>query len=354
MITRPNNRQAIEAELEKNPVQGLAFEYYDPPRWATWWKKGTRGLFAYYYWWQFGAYRRARQLFEVTEADLVHHVTFGRYWSPSFLYRLNAPTVWGPVGGGESTPGPLLKTLPLKGRVYEYLRSALRAVGELDPFVRTMARKAHSVLATTDESRERLHRLGAGNISVLGNAALDAGEVSRLGEIPVRSESGVVYASIGRLLHWKGFHLGLEAFARADVPDSKYVIIGSGPAQEHLEKLADSLGIAGRVRFAGSLSRTETLAELAGIDVLVHPSLHDSGGWVCIEAMSAGRPVVSLDLGGPAIMVTPETGSKVRPSSPDGTIDDLAAAMSELSDKELRTELSRNARQRAAQEFTWQ
>ena len=354
VITRSNNRASIEAELERNPVPGLSFEYYDPPRWATWWKKGTRGLFAYYYWWQYGAYRRARRLFKEADADLVHHVTFGRYWSPSFLYRLNAPTVWGPVGGGESTPASLMKTLPLKGRVYEHLRSALRAVGEMDPFVRAMARKSHSVLATTDESRARLHSLGARNISVLGNAALDAGEITRLSEIPVRSESEVVYASIGRLLHWKGFHMGLEAFARANVPDSRYVVIGSGPAEEHLKTLAAKLGIADRVRFTGSLSRAETLTELAGIDVLVHPSLHDSGGWVCIEAMSAGRPVISLDLGGPSLMVTAETGAKVRPSSPDETLDELAFAMSALGDKESRTRLSANARRRAASDFTWQ
>src|SRR2546430_4418443 len=42
-----------------------------------------------------------------------------------------------------------------------------------------------------------------------------------------------------------------------------------------------------------------------------HPSLHDSGGWVCLEAMAAGRPVICLDLGGPGYQVTEESGIKI-------------------------------------------
>ena len=36
------------------------------------------------------------------------------------------------------------------------------------------------------------------------------------------------------------------------------------------------------------------LEKLAECDALAHPSLHDSGGWVCLEAMAAGRPVRAL------------------------------------------------------------
>ena len=50
--------------------------------------------------------------------------------------------------------------------------------------------------------------------------------------------------------------------------------------------------------------------------MLIHPSLHDSGGWVCLEAMAAGRPVICLDLGGPGLQVTEKTGIKVKASTP--------------------------------------
>ena len=98
-------------------------------------------------------------------------------------------------------------------------------------------------------------------------------------------------------MHWKGFHLGLRAFACANLPDAEYWILGDGAELNQLQILADNLGIAQRVKFWGKLSREETLNKLRDCHVLVHPSLHDSGGWVCLEAMAAGRPVICLDLG---------------------------------------------------------
>jgi glycosyltransferase involved in cell wall biosynthesis len=93
---------------------------------------------------------------------------------------------------------------------------------------------------------------------------------------------------------------------------------------------------------------------LAECDVLAHPSLHDSGGWVCLEAMAAGRPVVCLDLGGPGVQVTSETGIKVTPGSPDQVIADMAQAFQRLStDKDLRTRMCAAGRSHVRECFSW-
>lgn len=352
VITRPNNRSAIEKYLHDNPVQGLSFVYYDPPKWATWWKKGTRGLFAYYYWWQLGAARIVQRLAATGDYDLVHHVTFGRYWSPSFIYRSGLPVVWGPVGGGESTPPAFMETLPAKGRLYERARMLLRRLGELDPFVRKMTRKSDAILATTDESRERIANLGGKNITILGNAALDISEIDKLNALPDRQNANLRFLSVGRILHWKGFHLGLQAFAEADIAGSEYWVVGNGPAEDHLKELTRELGIEERVTFTGKIDRDESLAVIADSDALIHPSFHDSGGWVCIEAMSAGKPVVALDIGGPALMVDTSTGWKIPVNSSSMAITEIAAAMKELANPERRADLSAAARSRA-RSFSW-
>ncbi|NND70185.1 MAG: glycosyltransferase [Rhodothermales bacterium] len=354
VITRPNNRPAIEEAVSAEAIDGLSFVYYDPPRWATFWKRGTRGLFAFYYWWQIGAYRTAQKLVSNNEYDLVHHVTFGRYWSPSFLYRLGLPVVWGPVGGGESTPDELMATLPVGGQLYERIRSAVRYLGECDPFVRGMARGSSLVMATTLESQQRIRALGASNVAILGNAALDISEIDALAGVSLTNGQAPIFASIGRLLHWKGFHLGLQAFAKADIPDAEYWIVGSGPAEVHLRQLAAALNIAEKVKFTGKLSRVETMDVMANVDVLVHPSFHDSGGWVCIEAMAAGRPVIALNLGGPSLMVSDECGARIDVESEHQVVDDLSEALLRFSNTAIREEAGRKARERARSMFTWQ
>ena len=87
--------------------------------------------------------------------------------------------------------------------------------------------------------------------------------------------------------------------------------------------------------------------------VLVHPSLHDSGGWVCLEAMAAKRPVICLDLGGPAIQVTNKTGIKVPAHNPRQTIAELKAAMEHLAaNPQLRLAMGEAGHQLICDQFS--
>ena len=128
---------------------------------------------------------------------------------------------------------------------------------------------------------------------------------------------------MGRLLHWKGFHLGLRAFAQADLSEAEYWVCGDGAEWDRLHQLVKELKIESQVKFWGKLPRDQVLEKLGQCHVLVHPSLHDSGGWVCLEAMAAGRPVICLDLGGPAVQVTQETGFKIPATTPEESIQGL-------------------------------
>ena len=72
--------------------------------------------------------------------------------------------------------------------------------------------------------------------------------------------------------------------------------MGDGRERKRLQVLAEQLGVADKVHFWGFLSRSETLQKLSEYHILVHPSLHDSGGNVCLEAMAVGRPIICLNL----------------------------------------------------------
>ena len=96
------------------------------------------------------------------------------------------------------------------------------------------------------------------------------------------------------------------------------------------------------------------MARLAKCHVLVHPSLHDTGGWVCLEAMASGRPVICLDLGGPATQVTDDTGFRVPATTPEQAIAGIAAAMRQLhDDPDLRRRMSQAGAKRVMDAFCW-
>jgi glycosyltransferase involved in cell wall biosynthesis len=75
---------------------------------------------------------------------------------------------------------------------------------------------------------------------------------------------------------------------------------------------------------------------------------------VCVEAMAAGKPVLCLDLGGPALQVTSESGFKVAAPAPEEAIAGLADAMRQLhASRELRDRMGAAGRIRA-RDFSWQ
>lgn len=356
VITRAANRKAIEGALREEPLPNAHWVYFDLPRWARFWKKGVRGVHAYYYLWQASAYFTARKLHRRIGFDLAHHVTFVNYWMPSFLALLPVPFVWGPVGGGESSPSSFWASFSLRGKIHELARDLARTLARFDPFVRLTARRSALALATTEDTASRLRALGCKRIAILPESGLTQDEIRRLGSFPVRHGNPFRVVSIGNLLHLKGFHLALRAFAQfhSMFSASEYWLIGDGPERRRLEKLARKLGLAWKVTFWGSQPRSLVMEKLAACDTLLHPSLHDSGGWICLEAMAAGRPVICLDLGGPAVQVTEKTGIKVSPFPPEQIVSQLASALYQLaSDPILRAELARSARDRVAANFAW-
>ena len=356
VLTRPCYRAAIQEAMAKRPQENVHWVYFDLPQWARWWNKNDRGIHFHYYIWQICAYFIGKRLHREIGFDLTHHVTNACYWMPSFLALLPIPLVWGPVGGGESAPRDFWDSFGFRGEIYETLRDLAQSLGRLDPFVRITARRARIGLATTAETEIRMRALGCRNTAILSAIGLPPIERIKLNSFALRCATPFRIISIGNLLHWKGFGLGVQAFARIQdqCPDSEYWILGEGPERKRLETLARELGIADKVRFWGAIPRAQVLEKLAECDVLLHPSLHDSGGWVCLEGMAAGRPVICLDLGGPGLQVTDDVGIKVAASKTGQAVEDLAAAVSRIAnDQALRARMGEASRRRVEEHFDW-
>ena len=356
---------AVEAELARHPVPGLAVVYYKLP-WERrrHWRDGRdrRGLGeqVHYHLWQIGAGGLARRLHRSTRADLTHHVSLGRYWSPSAAAVHGVPFLWGPVGGGESAPPALVAALPAGGRRFERARDAARWVSTRLPSTRWTAHVASLALATTPETARALRQIHRGPVDVCPAVSLAPGTFARLGALSEgpRSPGPFRVVTVGRLVHWKGGAFAVRSFAAAlasgapALDGATLEFIGDGPARADLGRLADRLGVADRVRFSGRLARGDAHARLAAADVLLYPSLHDSGSYAVLEAMAARRPVVCLDLGGPGLLVTPETGAAVAAETPDQVVADLAGALVALAaDPARRARLGDAARARVGRRF---
>lgn len=143
---------------------------------------------------------------------------------------------------------------------------------------------------------------------------------------------------VGRLAHYKGHHVLLEALRKAT--RVSVVIVGTGELDRRLRQLAGRLGVTERVRFFGAADADTLNALLHACHVLCLPSTArtESFGIVLLEAMAVGRPVIATEVPGsgmPWLVRTAQHGILARPGDPDS----LAQALQVMQDASRRERL---------------
>lgn len=116
-----------------------------------------------------------------------------------------------------------------------------------------------------------------------------------------RSARPFTIGYFGRMVEEKGVFVLLDAVAGL-AGEWRLVMLGGGPLRPELERRAQQLGVADRVRFIGQVASTEMPRLYHDIDALALPSLtrpnwKEQFGRVLVEAMCSGVPVVGSDSG---------------------------------------------------------
>jgi len=253
--------------------------------------------------------------------DAIHHVSWAGIRAMTFLGSLGPPLIIGPIGGGETSPPRLRDALGRRGRLLERARDLSSRTINFNPTVRPGLLAASVIFASTAETRNLL----SGAIRKKTVVFSQLGLPSLPGARP-KSSRGYppLFLYAGRLLYWKGVHMALRALADVarQIPGAQFTIIGDGPERAALEQR-----VSDGVKFIPRAPQDELFRLYETHDLLLFPTLHDSGGFVALEALARGMPVVCLDLGGPGDLVTSECGIVVETAglNTDQVAADMAA-----------------------------
>ncbi len=359
-ITRSEFKEETEAHFKLNPQNpNLTLVYFDIPLLYQLEKFLHAShllpfsLNIYYYFWQIGLFFFALSLHKKHQFNLSHHVTWTRFWMPSLLAFLPIPFVLGTVGGADLTPPKLLFSLPIKSFFFELIRALALKLSEFDPLLRLSLQRTKLALAMTPSTQKRLIQLGAKNVKIFTEIGL-GDELDELSNLSPALSPSFRVLSVSRLAGWKGLHLSIQAFAQLNDPQAEYWIFGKGPEEKRLKQLCKTLNIEQQVRFYGYVPRADLLKAYANCHVLIHPSLHETGGWATIEAMAAGIPVICLNHGGPAVIVSEDCGIKIEPSEETKTVQAFSHAIKTLSQQaDLRKQMGQAAQTRVKNIYRW-
>ncbi|MFD5950786.1 glycosyltransferase family 4 protein [Streptomyces collinus] len=169
-----------------------------------------------------------------------------------------------------------------------------------------------------------------------------------------------VVVCVSRLVRRKGQDTLIRALPRilAAEPDTVLLIVGGGPYEKDLRRLAHETGVASAVRFTGAVPWSELPAHYGAGDVFAMPCRTRRGGLdveglgiVYLEASATGLPVVAGDSGGaPDAVLDGETGWVVRGGSAQETADRITVL---LGDAELRHRMGERGREWVEEKWRW-
>jgi glycosyltransferase involved in cell wall biosynthesis len=320
VITRANNREAIEAALPHIPERTIEFIYVDLPPWARFWKRGQRGIHLYYFLWQVAALRTARRLHRSSPFDLAWHVTMANMWFGSLAGLLGIRFVYGPVGGGLTASWRLVPALGIRGALYELKRAVvLRTSRFLNPLARSAWRKASLILVQNPESAAWIPERHRHKVRIFTNVVLD--DIPARGARSRHDPPTALFAGV--LMPLKGAALAIRTIAL--LPGWRLLLVGSGKDERRLRRISVKYCLEDRVEFKSWMPRDAFLRLMRDkADVLLFPSLHDQAAWVVGEAVTSGLPVVCLDCGAASMF-----GARaVQPTTPRRTLHRLAEEVS--------------------------
>jgi glycosyltransferase involved in cell wall biosynthesis len=350
-LVAPNHEESVRRECEGRPeLAGINWLFVKVPGWALEQAVEPEWERIYNILWQIVATTVARKVAATVPFDAVHHLTWGGVRAPTFLGSLGKPLIVGPLGGGETSPRSLRDAFHLKARIAEMLRDVSNHTIAFNPLVRHGLTSATAIFTRTPDTARVLSRSMRKKSINFVEVMVERLRPPRPQRLP--GPPRLLFA--GRLLYWKGAHIAIEALAGLVrvTPGAQLTIVGKGSEEERLRSAAAVRGVADNVRFVPWLPQQELFDLYQSHDLFVFPSMHDSGGTVVVEALSFGLPVVCLDIGGPAQIVTPSSGVIV--STAGRNTAQVAATMANeiarlSSSEELLEQLSNGAKTRAAQ-----
>lgn len=257
--------------------------------------------------WQKLTYLKVNKLLEHNQYDLIHFLGPIGYREPGFLWRIQLPYLWGPVGGTINYSLSLLEYRTIS--VYE--KFIFRSIANyLQLTFSTRIRKAIKrcdvlLSATTFDQKTFLNRFRVKSIYLPENGIMS--DIS-INEDKFKNVDTYRFITIGRLDAGKNIGLLIDAMSKLKNKNWHLDILGDGPLTMHLKNKANILQISEHISFHGKVRRSEVFELLEVSHMNCITSVGESNTTVIFEAMSRSVPTITFDHCGMHDTVTPDCG----------------------------------------------
>ncbi len=258
------------------------------------------------------------------DAQLIIHKNPTSFRYPTCLHLLDIPLIIGPIGGGLQVPVQLKKYFkkePWLNKLRVFDQYLLRL-----PAIRKAYEKASLLLITLDYLKDILPGKYEDKIRVFFDTGIDVGEeITR----DFTKDDVVRVLYVGKLIRFKGAEMAIRAILKCN-SHVRFDIVGDGVERDLLESIVAELDTDNRIHFHGNVPYQEVENYYLNADIFLYPSLTEASGNVLLEAMKNSLPIVTVNNGGPRYMCPDDGTIKVKISSPEQMIEELADGVNKL------------------------
>jgi len=261
--------------------------------------------------WQKKAYKISKRIISNNNIDIIHHLTSVTFREPGYLWKLNLPFIWGPMGGFKTSTVSLsyIKRDTIYKIIYEYLRYISNRLLYL--YSKRISKALSKASLIYLFSREDIFYFKDKKII---KPMIDTGcIVNDRKTIKIRYNSNpfsILWC--GRLVSSKAPDLFLEILSSLG-EINQYInvkIIGDGNLKNKLKKYAKMKGLD-NIEWISSVEHNIVFEYMQLSDVLVHTSYREAASAVILESLSMGLPVICHDISGMAIAINESCGIKI-------------------------------------------
>ncbi len=355
IMTRAKRKPVIEAYREKHGISNPRFEYVELPKWVLRLKKGNIGMNLYYFLWQIVSGIKAKKLVKKHKIDIAHHVSFMSLPRGTFVPFLGVKSVIGPIGGLQTVPKAAIPLI--RSKLSEKIRNLNVRLMAWNPLMQLLARKCDRLVLANGSNTDYLPKAFQDKMTV----GLQLGTTDIISQKRDQTVDGkVIIHWSGRLVDHKGFDILLLALAKLKREDPKLIsntrliATAAGPLAQEYEAMIKDNNLEENVKITGWLTQDELQKIWSKTDIFAFTSLRETTGMSLQEAMIRSKPLIVMNNGGPAEMVTNDCGFKIECDSLKQIIEDYSAALKQLITRgDLRSKMGEMARVRAIEHYTW-
>ncbi len=331
------NTEAVEDYTKKHRLDNIIFIPFKPSFKTKNWKYNVFETYMFYR--EYKRYHKEVFTFVQTylqnvDIDIIHYLGPIGYHEPGYLWGLDKPYIWGPIGGFSNIKFKLLPaSFSMLGALNLIVKAILNIIQCYTSIrLRKAINKSTIVMASTTENRRKILAISKNaNVGYLPENCIKS-------FFPLNEDkfltSVIRLIWIGRTDSQKGLPILLDALALVkarlgDIP-LQVDVVGYGPLQSKMVDYVKKNHISEYIVWHGQVERQEVYRLMNNAHLNVITSLNEGNPTIIWEAMSVGVPTMSLDHCGMHDTINENNGIKVPVMDYKSTVSRFARELTDI------------------------